>query len=204
MRVRTHVNPLSCTQTFEPIKPQELVSSFNGAIVFEIGFGQSAFIRNYAAANPNALVVGAEVRKKTVYIMKERVLADNLHNIHLVHGNGTVCLEQMFQDASLDAIFIFHPDPWLKRRHQNRRIVSVELLAIAAKKLKNGGKIHVSTDVAVLWDDMKKAFDASPSFSLINDDAFWPTYSTRWHEIAQEKQRETFYATYAQKSFAGS
>jgi tRNA (guanine-N7-)-methyltransferase len=168
-------------------------------MVLEIGFGQSSFIKNYADSNPENLVVGVEVRKRAVQVMQEKLLASPTPNIHLVHGNGTACLEQMFPDACLDAIFIFHPDPWRKHRHQKRRVISAEFLTVATQKLKDGGRIHVSTDVAFLWDDIKESFNAQPSFTLINDDAFWQTYSTRWHEIAQEKQRETFYATYAQK-----
>lgn len=197
MRIRTHTNPFACTHHFEKMDPIKVFSEFNGKIDFEIGFGQCAFIRNHAKTYPDRLVFGIDVRKKTVDLMQEKVVQDSLKNIYLVHGNGGVCLEEMFADHSIDNIFIFHPDPWKKHRHQNRRLINPQLLTTAQTKLKPGGRIYVSTDVDFLWEDISKVFEANPNFIKVDDTEFWTGYyKTRWEEISQAHNRPTFYATF--------
>ncbi len=197
MRIRTHTNPLSYRQRFDQLDPLSIYSNYSGQLDLEIGFGQCSFIKNYAQANLSRLIIGVEVRKKAVELMQVQLLADNIQNAYLVHGNGYVCLQDMFLDHSLDNIFVFHPDPWVKQRHSNRRVINQDFIACAAQKLKSGGKIHVSTDVEFLWLEICDFFKAHDCFAKKDDDPFWECYyMTRWDEISNEKQRKTAYATF--------
>ena len=47
---------------------------------------------------------------------------------------------------SIDKIFIINPDPWEKKRHFKRRLINKEFIALMYKKIKNGGKVIVTTD----------------------------------------------------------
>lgn len=197
MRIRTHVNPFSCRKRFEKINPTALFERFNGTIDLEIGFGQSIFIKNYAQNHPNNLVFGVETRKQAVEFVQEKITQAKLDNVHLIHGNGQLCLEDMFEDNSIDSMFIFHPDPWFKHRHHKRRLISPEFVALAIKKLKPGGKIHISTDVQDLWLSIVAVLEQSGALKILENDPFWTTdYATRWDQMSKEKQRETFCATF--------
>ncbi|MFC1894452.1 tRNA (guanosine(46)-N7)-methyltransferase TrmB [Candidatus Dependentiae bacterium] len=197
MRIRTHANPLSNRKRFDKIHPKEIFKDFDNKLDLEIGFGQSSFILQYAQDNLDRSIVGIEVRKKAVEIMQKKVDVQKLENIFLVHGNGMVCLQDMFGDHSIDKIFIFHPDPWIKSRHHKRRLINFEFLQILQGKLKNGANVYVSTDVDFLWEDICKNFEASNSFIKVKDDDFWQNYySGRWDEIVKAKNRQTFFATF--------
>ena len=50
------------------------------------------------------------------------------------------------KDSSIDKIFIINPDPWEKKRHFKRRLINKEFIALMYKKIKNGGKVIVTTD----------------------------------------------------------
>jgi tRNA (guanine-N7-)-methyltransferase len=52
-------------------------------------------------------------------------------------------------DAALDGIQLYFPDPWPKKRHHKRRIVTDAFAALVARKLKSGGYFHAATD----WED---------------------------------------------------
>ena len=55
----------------------------------------------------------------------------------------------MVLDESLDAVHIFFPDPWHKKRHNKRRLIQEPFLELISKKLKKEGYIHIATD----WED---------------------------------------------------
>jgi tRNA (guanine-N7-)-methyltransferase len=44
---------------------------------------------------------------------------------------------------------IFFPDPWQKRKHNKRRLVQDEFIALITTKLKPQGIFHLATD----WED---------------------------------------------------
>ncbi len=197
MRIRTHTNPFYCRQRFKNLKALIDPAQYTG-IDFEIGFGQGTFIFDYARQHPNRLIVGAEVRKKTVELLQKKIDTHKLENILALHGNGHICLEDMFGNNSIDNIFIFHPDPWMKRRHNNRRVINLDFVSHAHKKLKKTGKLYISTDVKLLWEYMLETITYSGKFTRTQNSEFWENfYSTRWTDMCREKQRTIFYGTFA-------
>ena len=49
-------------------------------------------------------------------------------------------------DQIFDEIWIFFPDPWPKKRHSKRRFLQLEIIKMLHKKIKNGGKLLISSD----------------------------------------------------------
>jgi tRNA (guanine-N7-)-methyltransferase len=199
MRIRTHTNPLNYRQRFKKLNAYGFSTS-NTGINFEIGFGQETFILDYAQQHPTQLIVGAEVKKKAVTLMQGKIDARKITNLLVLHGNGHMCLEDMFDDHTLNNIFIFHPDPWMKRRHYNRRVINEHFLALVFKKLKPTGKLYISTDVESLWKYINEVIVANNKFTQADDPVFWQEfYATRWTDMCREKQRTIFYETFRPK-----
>ncbi|GMF48685.1 unnamed protein product [Phytophthora fragariaefolia] len=63
--------------------------------------------------------------------------------------------------APVESVSIFHPDPWMKKRHIKRRLVNDEFVAEMAKLLPNGTPIYVQTDVEELFAYMVEVFELS-------------------------------------------
>lgn len=197
MRVRTLLNPLSCPQRFSKQKWAEIFPRFTGILDVEVGFGTGSFLDQYAAANPTHALVGFEIRKKLVDAAQELITASKLDNVFLVWGNASFGLQDMFEDNSIDRIFVFHPDPWPKRTHHKRRVINQEFLTLAQKKLKQNGFLYVATDVPELWEVMLKTIETSEKFVPVQDDYFWSTfYKTRWKEMSEEHNRSLFFGTF--------
>jgi tRNA (guanine-N7-)-methyltransferase len=55
-------------------------------------------------------------------------------------------LSLFIKDNSLSAIHVYFPDPWHKKRHHKRRIMSQEFLDLIQAKLKKGGRLHYASD----------------------------------------------------------
>jgi tRNA (guanine-N7-)-methyltransferase len=203
MRVRTHSNPLNYFHRMEKIDFSRIFPNFSGTIELEIGFGRGLFLRHYAKLHPEINLVGIEVRKSITGILKEKLTKENINNLHLIHGNGQILLEDSLGDFSCKNIFVFHPDPWLKTRHHKRRIINQKLLNIACKKLCPKGNIYITTDVESLWQDMQtqiELFNKSQTnykFKKTEDQEFWQSkYKTHWHEFSQKDQRDFFFGVF--------
>lgn len=202
MRVRTHTNPFSYRQRFEKQNWHEVFENFRGLLDYEIGCGRGVFVMNYAQANPDRGIVAIDIRKTIVELLEEKVKESNVENVLPVWGNGQICLEDMFTDESLDRIFIFHPDPWAKDRHSNRRVLNNLLLDTAVKKLKPDGVMYISTDVQVLWEEMTEIIKTHGAFEQFDDPEFWDRFGrTRWDEISEENKREVFCGVFRKKGF---
>ncbi|MBD3231717.1 hypothetical protein GF322_03570 [Candidatus Dependentiae bacterium] len=198
MRIRTHTNPLSCIKRFQKLDPIKLFAKFENKLDLEIGFGQSNFIFKYSYENSRRFVVGVELRRKAVAIMQQRLKTIKLlDNVYLVQGNGFFCLQDMFDDNSIDRVFIFHPDPWIKKHHQKRRLVNFKFLDVLSKKLKQGGRVYITTDIEFLWRDILRVFTLNNSFIQVEEINFWQKYyEGRWDEICKNKKRKIFFATF--------
>lgn len=197
MRMRTLRNPFNCLQKYTQQSWSEIFPNFCDILDVEVGFGTGSFLEMYAQAHPDRSVVGFEIRKQLVDSAQEKIQALTLQNVHLVLGNAQSCLADMFENNSIDRIFIFHPDPWPKRHHQKRRLVNDQFLEIIHQKLKQNGQMYLATDVPDLWNSMVTTIEASKKFKHFSKDSFWETlYQTRWKAYSLEHNRSLFYETF--------
>ena len=167
----------------------------------EIGFGRGEHMAAQAAANPNVGIIGAEPFLDGVVGALLEVRDRGLTNIRLHNGDALDVLDRL-PDASLDRVFLLHPDPWPKARHAKRRFANPGPLAIIARVLKPGGEFRLGTDHPVYcrWAMLQMAqlphFDwlaESPvDFQVRPDD--WP--QTRYEAKARRIGHEVWYFRY--------
>ncbi|MFO7593141.1 MAG: tRNA (guanosine(46)-N7)-methyltransferase TrmB, partial [Pseudomonadota bacterium] len=88
-------------------------------------------------------------------------------------------LEKQIPDSSLDALYLFFPDPWHKKRHHKRRQVRPEWAQLVRQKLKTGGKLHMATDWENYAEQMRDVLNTAEGFkntSPTNDYVPKPDY----------------------------
>jgi tRNA (guanine-N7-)-methyltransferase len=112
----------------------------------EIGFGNGEALVALAAAHPEQDFVGIEVHRPGVGHLLLRAEALGLANLRVASRDAVELLEQRVPDASLDAVLLYFPDPWPKKRHHKRRIVQPPFVALVSRKLKRGGRFRLATD----------------------------------------------------------
>tara|TARA_A100001015_G_C14867383_1_gene662918 strand:- start:263 stop:868 length:606 start_codon:yes stop_codon:yes gene_type:complete len=198
-RLRTHTNPLNIRHRFE----KDWINSINKTsfLDIEIGCGRGVFLRDWAKQNLNRTIVGIEVRKSIVDILQDRIKNDDLPNATIIHGNGHYFLQDGVENNTIDRLFIFHPDPWFKKRHHKRRVINHEFLNIAAKKLKPEGKLCISTDVKELWEEIQSNLK-NANFKEVKDEYFWENqYNTHWHTFSEKENRSLYFESFSVKNF---
>ncbi|HEU4620044.1 MAG TPA: tRNA (guanosine(46)-N7)-methyltransferase TrmB [Gammaproteobacteria bacterium] len=134
--------------------------------VLDIGFGDGEALFTAAANNPGVDYLGVEVHEPGVGHLLLLVERAGLTNVRVVVRDAVEVVEHMLPDASFDAIDLFFPDPWPKKRHHKRRIVQPAFLAQCARILKDGGLMHLATDWADYAEHARSAFAASHAFAL--------------------------------------
>ncbi len=130
--------------------------------ILEIGFGMGETTATIAAAQPEKDFLGIEVHTPGVGSLLKLVEAQGLGNLRLIQHDAVEVLQAMIAPASLDGIHIFFPDPWPKKRHHKRRLVSTDFVALLANRLKPGGYLHLATDWEEYAAHMLAVLDAEP------------------------------------------
>jgi len=134
-------------------------------IIMEIGFGMGEATAIIAKNHPNNGYIAVDVHPPGIGKLLARIVEDDLKNLRVIEDDVHVVLPYMFEDESLDAIHLYFPDPWPKKKHNKRRIVNSGFLALIHPKLKKGGYIHIATDWVPYAESMQEVFAGSDLFT---------------------------------------
>ena len=138
---------------------------FTGRRVIEIGFGMGDSLLHMALADPAAQFVGIEVHRPGVGRLLSQLLASDCHNLRVYADDAVEVLERCLAPDTIDAIHIFFPDPWHKKRHHKRRLIQPEFIHLVTRLLRPGGYLHLATDWEPYAAHMLEVLNASPEMS---------------------------------------
>ena len=134
-------------------------------IIMEIGFGMGEATAIIAKNHPNNAYIAVDVHPPGIGKLLGRIVENGLTNLRVIEDDVHIVLPHMFEDESLDAIHLYFPDPWPKKKHNKRRIVNEGFLALIHPKLKKGGYVHIATDWVPYAISMQEVFATSTLFS---------------------------------------
>jgi tRNA (guanine-N7-)-methyltransferase len=134
-------------------------------IIMEIGFGMGEATAIIAKNHPDNAYIAVDVHPPGIGKLLGRIVENGLTNLRVIEDDVHIVLPHMFEDESLDAIHLYFPDPWPKKKHNKRRIVNEGFLALIHPKLKKGGYIHIATDWVPYAESMQEVFSVSTLFT---------------------------------------
>ncbi len=140
----SHHPPLSWTN---PAWPLEI----------DVGCHRGAFIVEMAQRFANVRFLGIERQRSRVERCRAKIDRLSLCNAQVIHGEGLGGFDVRIEDRSVARIHVSFPDPWPKRRHHVRRMVSVDFLLHAHRLLIPGGELRLMTDDLPYFTAMKEA-----------------------------------------------
>lgn len=159
----------------------------SGKTVLEIGFGMGETTAEIAQAHPDWNIVAAEVYKPGVGALLGRIERLDIKNIRIVEHDAVEVLTHMLPNESLDAVHIYFPDPWPKKRHHKRRLIQPWLVALLCKKLRHGAVLHMATDWPDYAEQMLDVCQASPD--LVNTVAQGYAPRPAWRPLTKFESR---------------
>ncbi len=134
-------------------------------IIMEIGFGMGEATAIIALASPNNGYLAVDLHPPGIGKLLSRIQEQEITNIKVIEDDVHVVLPYMIDDAALDGVHLYFPDPWPKVKHHKRRIVNAGFLELVASKLKPGGYFHLATDWVPYAESMENVFKTSTQFS---------------------------------------
>lgn len=136
-------------------------------VELEVGFGKGGFLVAAAQARPNVNFVGIEIERALVLYVAGRMVRRKLSNVRLLHGDARQIVARHLPADSLQAIHVYFPDPWWKRRHRKRRLFTAEFAHACVRALQPGGRLHLATDVEEYFTEMLTILHAIPELKVL-------------------------------------
>jgi tRNA (guanine-N7-)-methyltransferase len=157
---------------FEADKKLDFSTLFPGlsGVKLEIGFGNGDSLVQMAQQDSAHGYIGIEVHTPGVGHCLAKLHEAGLQNLKLISHDAIEVLELMIPENSLDAVFLFFPDPWHKQRHHKRRIVNQYFRDLLVKALKPGGRLHMATDWQNYAKHMASEFLGDERFQNLGDE----------------------------------
>ena len=137
-------NPWDSAQLFAQCAPLEI----------ELGSGKGLFLQNAAERRPQHNFLGVEVSRKYARFTAARLAKRNIKNAMVVHGEGLRLFHELVPDEALAAVHVYFPDPWWKKRHRRRRVLTEGFLSDVVRTLQEQGRFY-------FWTDVKEYFDTT-------------------------------------------
>ena len=117
--------------------------------ILEIGSGMGDATAQIADQNRDNDYLAVEVHRPGIGSLIRRIEEDKLSNIRLISHDIVDILKYQLPENSIDCVYIFFPDPWPKKKHHKRRLISASLFPLIKQVLKNHGRLFIATD----WED---------------------------------------------------
>jgi len=165
----------------------------------EIGFGGAEHLIWQARANPHIGLIGCEPFADGIVKALSAIEEANLGNVR-IHADDARPLLRWLPDASIARTFILFPDPWPKKRHHKRRLISHATLAALARVMRPGAELRIATDIADYARSILLAVHQQQSFRWRAEaPADWRERGIDWpptryeHKALREGRRCTYF-----------
>jgi len=176
--------------------PARLVDLFEAPVEdvwLEVGFGGGEHLLWQARHHPTVGIIGCEPFRDGIVKVLAAIDAEGLGNLRL-YADDARPLFAWLPRASVSRAFVLFPDPWPKKRHRKRRLLSAATFALFAHILRPAGDVRIATDdaayAAAIWEAVHRQGDFAELSGLTHeaqrpDD--WP--ATRYEQKARSAGR---------------
>jgi tRNA (guanine-N7-)-methyltransferase len=140
----------------DPVAPLDWTAVFGNAqpVEVEVGFGKGLFLLSASEKHPDVNFIGIEIVRKLQLYTATRLAKRERGNVRVACGDGLLLLRDGMASGSLQALHVYFPDPWWKKRHHKRRVFTAAFVEQAIRVLRPRGRLCAATDVADYYQRM--------------------------------------------------
>ena len=149
----------------------------------DLGCGDGSFLCGLAQRMPDKNFLGIERLLNRVRISARK--AATLDNARLLRMESSYAVRYLLPAGSVERFYLLFPDPWPKRRHHGRRIVTPDFLNSIYAALQKNGRIYIATDDVDYFERIKEIAVSNPRFAIRDADVELP--QSRFRLIFEQK-----------------
>ncbi len=138
-----------------------------GPVELEIGCGKGGFLLRRAQQHPERRLIGIEWANKYHKFAADRMARWGIANVRTIRMDADQFVQRNLPDLSLTSLFVFHPDPWPKKRHRKRRLIQTPFVESVDRVLIAGGLWAIQTDHQDYFEQIQEVVLQSPVFQEI-------------------------------------
>ena len=138
----------------------------------DLGCGDGSFLCALAQRMPDKNFLGIERLLNRVRTSARK--AAGLENVRVLRMESLYTVRYLLPAESVERFYLLFPDPWPKRRHHRRRIVTPDFLCSIYAALVKGGSIYVATDEVDYFEMIKEVAELDRGFAISEGDVDLP------------------------------
>lgn len=135
-------------------------AAFEGSpkkLIADVGFGSGESLLYMADRFNEVNFVGIEVYPSGIGSALNQIEQNKLTNLKIIESDVFDLLETRVTNETFDAMIFLYPDPWPKRKHLKRRLLSEDFLNLLYDKVVIGGLVFCKTDWVDYYTQVKEA-----------------------------------------------
>jgi tRNA (guanine-N7-)-methyltransferase len=152
--------PLTLSEIFGRVAPLQV----------DLGCGDGSFLVAAAVANPEQDFLGLERLLGRTRSACRKITAGELTNARVLRCDISCAVQSLLPPGSIDVFHLMFPDPWPKRRHAPRRIVTKTFLDSIHRALVPHGTLRITTDQIDYFRKIESLAGEAPRFLRIADE----------------------------------
>lgn len=170
---------------FRKLDKAEIFPGLQRQLEIDLGCGAGSFLAGLAGHHPERDFLGVERLLGRARKAYRKACRGDLENLKVLRLEISYALEWLLPDACASRIHLLFPDPWPKKRHHKRRLVTAEFCAALGRVLEPGGEFLLKTDDVEYFEESMTVLAASPDLDEIawEDGAFFypqTDFEHRW------------------------
>src|SRR5438477_12929384 len=157
----------------------------------DLGCGEGSFLCALAQRLPDKNFLGIE--RLLGRIRSSARKAASLGNVRLLQMESSYAVRYLLPAESVETFYLLFPDPWPKRRHHRRRIVTPDFLDSVHVALEQNGITYIATDHLDYFRNIKEIAESIPGFAIEDRDVDLP--QSRFRLIFEQRSAQIYWLT---------
>jgi len=166
--------------------------SLPSEVWLEIGFGGGEHLLAQLAQNPRISMIGCEPFMNGVAKLLAHLPPEDHNRVRIWHEDVRYLLDAL-PPSYFERAFILFPDPWPKKRHHPRRLITKEFMAKLWPTLKEGAFLHIASDDVSYVEQIQEVLYDYPNLNLCDgppspDPLTWHSRPEGWPATRYEQK----------------